>query len=88
MNAKRWIVTFLAFSMLFSLGYLLIGCSEDESSTPAGPVDTEYTANSQADCQDCHTNEDMLKATVIPDEEVAQIASDNGYPPRMAAGEG
>ncbi|MBU1936540.1 hypothetical protein KKG05_04010 [bacterium] len=64
----------------FILIFLVVGlfvwsCSEDEDKPPVGPGPTEELAD---DCIGCHTNEDMLRATALPDEE----------PPGDPSGEG
>jgi hypothetical protein len=88
MRAKRWLAFLAAFIMLINLGSLLNGCSEDEG-TPSGPDDGEYTVNSKADCQGCHTDEAMLKATVEPEgESISSLASNEGHGFRVPAGEG
>lgn len=88
MRAIRWVVLLAAFGMLFSFSGLFVGCSEDDESTPSGPNDGNYTVDSKATCQGCHTNEDMLKATIDETEEVAQVAMAEGHPVRVPSGEG
>ena len=51
--------------ILFVVGMLVWSCSENEETTPAGP---ENGTDLTADCIGCHSNEDLLKATAVPDE--------------------
>ena len=60
---KRWFALVL---VLLAGGLILSGCSSDDGGDD-GIVDpgTDVTAT----CEDCHTSESMLKATVAPEEE-------------------
>lgn len=60
---------------LLTLALLLWSCAEDEEPVPVGPGPTDELT---ADCIGCHTNEDLLKETAVPDEE----------PPGDPSGEG
>jgi len=88
MGAKHWLVILTALVMLFGFGNLFIGCSEEDE-TPSGPVDVQYTADSKADCLGCHTNEEMLKATVEPEGEViSDLAPSEGHGFPVLSGDG
>ncbi|MBU0690635.1 hypothetical protein KKC97_08730 [bacterium] len=62
--------------ILLCAAALFWSCSKDDSSTnPVGPDPTEELT---ADCIGCHTNEAMLRATAIPDEEPSGDPSGEG----------
>ncbi len=79
MNANRSILMLMALLMLFAMGSY-IGCSDDDDSpTGTDPSDsTGYHALSEAACLDCHTSEDMLKATVEEDGDTPPPSSGEG----------
>ncbi|RKZ12051.1 hypothetical protein DRQ53_03390 [bacterium] len=60
---KIWLVLLLAFA---ALSLVLAGCSSDDG--PEGGI-TDPGDDLIATCEECHTNESMLKATVEPEEE-------------------
>ena len=62
MLSRKQIKFIFAFLVI---GLLIWSCSEKEETTPIGPEPTEDLT---ADCIGCHTNEDLLKETAIPDE--------------------
>lgn len=66
-------ITFIFFFLV--VGLLIWSCSEKEDTLPVGPEPTDELAD---DCIGCHTNEDLLRATALPDEE----------PPGDPSGEG
>ncbi len=51
------------------------GCSSDDDSNPIGP---DPTVDLTADCIGCHTNEALLRATAIPDEDPSGDPSGEG----------
>lgn len=77
MREHRFMILLMALSMLVAFGFFA-GCSDEDDDSPTGPGDGVFTADSEADCEGCHTNEDMLKATVDED----------GAAPPPSSGEG
>lgn len=59
-----------------SAAWYLAGCSEKEATLM--PVDSEYHMDSEADCRGCHTNSDMLQATVDTTRDVTPPPSGEG----------
>ncbi|MCB2210773.1 hypothetical protein KQI52_01525 [bacterium] len=78
MHAKRWLAYLAVFSLLFSLGYLVTGCSEEDDDNPVDPTAGPYSMSSEESCEGCHTNEDMLKATVAEDTTSASESTGEG----------
>jgi hypothetical protein len=57
------------------VGLFIWSCSEDEDKPPVGSEPTEELAD---DCIGCHTDEDLLKATALPDEDPSGDPSGEG----------
>ncbi len=79
MITRRMVAFIAALSMLFAMGWF-IGCSEDdEGPTGTTPDDsTGYSMDSEATCEGCHSNEEMLKATVEEEGDTPPPSSGEG----------
>lgn len=66
---------FRILPILLCTGLLIWSCSDDEVQTPTG---SEPPPSLASDCIGCHTNEDLLKETALPDEEPEEDPSGEG----------